>query len=164
MIILKKHHWSAVIAPKCGANLISLTYQDIKILRETPGLEALSRTPALYGVPVLFPPNRIASGEFIFEGRKCRLPLNEPDRNNHLHDLAISEKWAMNDSTTDRLEMKFIHSATADFPFTFQLTLTYLIQPDHVCQTLTVTNNNSYTMCPAASASIPYSWLPGECI
>ncbi len=49
------------------------------------GEEKRAADPLLYGVPVLFPPNRIRGGEFVFEGRKYSFPVNEPSTGCHIH-------------------------------------------------------------------------------
>ena len=49
---------------------------------------------------VLLPwPNRIEDGTYEFEGRRHKLPLNEPDRRNAIHGLVRWAAW-----TTRELE------------------------------------------------------------
>ena len=64
---LHSEEWSAEICPKMGANLISLRHNGYPILREPDSFDALQHSPVLYGVPILFPPNRTSGGKFTFK-------------------------------------------------------------------------------------------------
>lgn len=69
-----------------GANCISLKNSRYKanILREPDYAKPLDN-PYLYGMPVLFPVNRISGGKFRFEGREYLFEVNEPHTDCHLH-------------------------------------------------------------------------------
>ena len=67
-----------------GANCISLKMGSCNLLRE-PDYEKGIDNPYLYGMPILFPVNRVSGGCFEFEGRNYQFPINEPDTNCHLH-------------------------------------------------------------------------------
>lgn len=67
-----------------GANCVSLRNGSMKLLREPDYTKELDN-PYLYGMPILFPVNRISGGCFEFEGRKYQFPINEPETNCHLH-------------------------------------------------------------------------------
>lgn len=77
--------YTALINPSRGANCISLrnSRYNAKILRE-PDLSKKPDNPYLYGMPILYPVNRISGGCFEFEGRTYRFPINEPKTNCHL--------------------------------------------------------------------------------
>ena len=59
-----------------GANCISLTHETHRavILRE-PDYEKKLDNPYLYGMPLLFPANRISGGRFYFKGREYCFPV-----------------------------------------------------------------------------------------
>ena len=86
-IILRSGKYEAYILPNLGGNVIYFydKEQQREILVGTRDLEELKANPACYGMPLLLPPNRIADGSFVYEGRSYQLPINEPERNNHLH-------------------------------------------------------------------------------
>ena len=142
MITLAFYQWQAQWAPECGGNLCSLAYNGFELLRKPPNLDTLRQTPELYGIPVLFPPNRIENGEFTFAGQRYRLPLNEPARNNHLHGLALHVEWLI----SGPCEARFYHRATKDYPAEFELRLKYEFQPEQVVQVLTVINHGNEPM------------------
>lgn len=82
---LQLGEYTAIINPSRGANCISLYHKGYraKILRE-PDYANLDN-PYLYGMPILYPNNRISGGRFIFEGREYAFPINEPSTNCHIH-------------------------------------------------------------------------------
>lgn len=84
-----------IIVPEWGSNVISL--QDKKtgmhLLREPKTPEQFHDTPMLFGIPVLFPPNRITDGMFRFHGRTYHFDINEKDKHNHIHGFLYSQHW-----------------------------------------------------------------------
>ncbi len=103
MIELRKGHWFAAIDPDCGARVLSLRYKNEPVLREPENTDELSSEPLLYGMPFLFPPNRVADGHFTFDGKDYRLPINEPARNNHIHGLFAGASFMVLGSGPDRV-------------------------------------------------------------
>lgn len=66
-----KGDYTALLVPEVGANLVRLAYVRLgaELLR-TPAageIEAFRARPHVYGLPVLFPPNRIADGRYTFD-------------------------------------------------------------------------------------------------
>lgn len=87
-LALRSGRWEAAVAPDFGANLTKLAYDGFPILRSPEREEELlSKSRYVYGNPLLLPPNRTKDGSFCFEGRSYSLPVNEPERSNHLHGL-----------------------------------------------------------------------------
>ncbi len=84
--IIQYGDYTAAINLSRGANCISLRNRkyDAGILREPDYSKGLDN-PYLYGMPILFPVNRIADGEFTFEGRTYTFPINESQTGCHLH-------------------------------------------------------------------------------
>lgn len=73
-----KGDYTALLVPGMGANLVRLanTRLGAEILR-TPGadeIEVFKGRPQVFGLPILFPPNRIADGRYTFEGRTYQYP------------------------------------------------------------------------------------------
>src|SRR5699024_265600 len=74
-----KGDYTALLVPEVGANLVRLAHVRLgaELLR-TPAageIEAFRARPHVYGLPVLFPPNRIADGRYTFGGRTYRFPI-----------------------------------------------------------------------------------------
>ncbi|NLA97536.1 MAG: hypothetical protein GX836_04935 [Spirochaetales bacterium] len=70
--------YSAFICAHMGANCIQLTKDDVSLLRTPPSREQFAAQQNLYGIPLLFPPNRTKDGRYMFKGREYRFPINEP--------------------------------------------------------------------------------------
>ena len=85
IIRIQSKDYSAEINLSRGANCISLRHEGYgaRILRE-PNYAQLDN-PYLYGMPILYPNNRISGGKFTFEGREYFFPINEPTTNCHIH-------------------------------------------------------------------------------
>ena len=67
-----KGDYTALLIPEMGANLVRLanTRLGAEILR-TPGpgeIETFRSRPQVFGLPILFPPNRIADGRYVVRG------------------------------------------------------------------------------------------------
>lgn len=142
--------WSAVIDTEHGANCIRLRNKKYgaKLLREPPTSCELDN-PYLYGMPILFPVNRIENGKFEFEGREYIFPINEPATNCHLH----GELHRMAFEPTDRTERKIICRYTAtknkpyiSFPHEFEIVMEYEIKNDGFYHITTVTNLSGQNM------------------
>ena len=79
-----KGDYEALLIPGFGANLVRLANVrlGVEILR-TPAadeIETFKGRPHVFGLPVLFPPNRIADGTFTFGGRTYHLPSRRRGR------------------------------------------------------------------------------------
>ena len=85
IIRIQSKGYSAEINLSRGANCISLRHAGYgaRILRE-PNYAQLDN-PYLYGMPILYPNNRISGGQFTFEGREYFFPINEPSTNCYIH-------------------------------------------------------------------------------
>ena len=141
--------WSAVIDISRGANCISLKNEryGVSILREPPENGELDN-PYLYGMPILFPVNRIEGGSFEFEGRKYSFPINEPRTGCHLH----GELHRMAFEVTEKSDSKIISRYKANageylgFPHAFEITQEYELKEDGFYHTVTVSNLSEQNM------------------
>lgn len=148
--------WQAELALSVNANLIRLRHRSsgLELLRRPPSSEALSANPAVWGVPLLFPPNRIAGGRFRWGGRDYSLPLNEPEKGNHIHGLALGRPFTLanlEDTGAGTLVETAHEFGPEDprfvgYPHEFRLGLNYLFQGDAVLQTVTLLNRGTSAM------------------
>ena len=113
---LQAADYTAVINPRRGANCISL--QNLKynavILRE-PDKSGIPDNPYLYGMPLLFPPNRISNAEFEFENRIYKFPVNEPNTGCFLHGTIHETDFSVLDVSTTSI--KLYYEATKEKPY-----------------------------------------------
>lgn len=81
-LTLLAYGYEAEICPERGANLLRLACPELKTdaLRTPLSIENMVQdNPYLWGIPILFPPNRISGASFTFQNRVYRWPMNEPD-------------------------------------------------------------------------------------
>ena len=144
MQTLKFYNWQVAIAPELGGNLCRLCYNDsLEILRTPKRAWCLDKKREFYGLPVLFPPNRISDGQFTIDGTQYTLPINEKKRHNHLHGLPLHDAWVASVSK-NRIDMTWTygaeHPAFTGFPCPCRIELTYEFDPTCVKQTVKIIN------------------------
>lgn len=149
---LKAGPYEAAVLPGTGANLIALrdVEKGYRIIREPEAdeLESFLARPMAHGIPVLFPPNRYDGGQFRIGELEYRLPINEPERGNHLHGLCFDQPWETVRTGADErssyaefaFERDAIHTDLVQFPHRFRLTLLYTLSADGLRQQVTVHN------------------------
>ncbi|OXM13221.1 aldose 1-epimerase [Paenibacillus herberti] len=157
-IYLRAGTYEAVMLPEIGGNMIA--FRDLttgyRFLRE-PSQEDMSKfreTSTVWGIPVLFPPNRFEDGRFPFRDRIYQLPVNEPERDNHLHGFLYQVPWEV-ESFGSKGEESFVtvsvrvdeeHSAYRRLPFRYTVKLHYTLSPDGLAQRVTVRNDGQEAM------------------
>ncbi|WP_134704523.1 aldose 1-epimerase [Ammoniphilus sp. YIM 78166] len=157
-ITLSHGNYRATLLPDCGGNLISFvdTEAGYQFLREPQAedMEDFKSNPFAYGIPVLFPPNRMEDGRFSFEGKVYRLPINEEARNNHLHGFFYAVPWQVVKTEASPQESFVMiaqqvtesHPAYAYFPHTFTLSMRFSLSDDGLRQDVQVINQGSSPM------------------
>ena len=146
----------AVAVPGWGGNLIALREAErgVQILREPSSAAEYGAKPALFGIPVLFPPNRIADGVFHWGGRTYRWPLTEPERCNHIHGFLHTRPWQLAWAEAAggeaALEMRFDAREHPDvlavYPHPFVVSITYILRGDALAQRAVVSNEGGEPM------------------
>lgn len=150
IIELKAEDYSAKINLSRGANCISLRNEKYraKLLREPDYSDELDN-PYLYGMPILFPVNRISDGKFEFEERTYRFPINEPATRCHLHGELHRTEFEMVERCENRIFCSY--RAPKDnpylgFPHSFEIKMEYELTEEGLRHEIEVINNSSYNM------------------
>ena len=90
--------YGAWLIPSMGANVLRLWYdcdgQQFEILRTPINAETLLKDPYAYGIPVLFPANRVADGFYEWEGIRYEFPQNYPN-GVHIHGVLHNRPWVV---------------------------------------------------------------------
>lgn len=146
---LSAHGYTVQIVARYGMNCIKIEHETgVDVLR-TPDDTDVLQTQVLYGMPVLFFPNRISGGRFEFEGREYVLPINEPKLNNFCHgDL---HKLAFDVTECGDTHITGVYTASdgnkyMTFPHSFEFKIGYEILPDGVHQNVSVKNTSDKNM------------------
>jgi aldose 1-epimerase len=124
---------SATIVPGLGSRVMALRCKQtgIELLRTPDSLDAYRESPMLYGIPVLFPPNRIKHGRFSFEGVDYQFDQNDAGGNNHSHGLVHDQPWESGLCTaegnkallTTRFDSRQSPSVGRQFPHDFTIVM-----------------------------------------
>ena len=99
---IKYKDYTAKINLSRGANCVGLRKGEYKILREPDYTKELDN-PYLYGMPILFPVNRISGGFFEFEGRIYDFGINEKNTNCHLHGIVHEKEFEIIKKSTNKI-------------------------------------------------------------
>lgn len=148
IVQIESGSYSAKINLNRGANCISLRNSEYGavILREPDYSEELDN-PYLYGMPILFPVNRISGGCFEFEGREYRFPINEPNTNCSLHGELHRTPFELRESGRDFVRCVY----TSDPPYPgflhrFRVEICYSLDDGGFHQKTTVSNLSEKNM------------------
>lgn len=138
VVEFSKGDYTAVVVPEMGANLIRLSNDRLgaEILRSPADdeVEEFRRRPHVFGLPLLFPPNRIEDGRYEFDGRSYRFPITIPAENNYHHGVLKSQPFAVSKAReTDEevlVECRYYSNAAndavfRDFPHEFKCKMIY---------------------------------------
>ncbi len=149
---LENERLIAEIYPARGANIIKLFDKElgIDILRSPEKLSDFeTQNPYLYGMPVLFPPNRISDAEFEFEKRTYIFPVNEPKTGCFVHGTMHETAFVVSEKSRTRIKLHF--NATNEhpyltFPHAFSIEVEYILSDEKLLQTITIHNKSDANM------------------
>lgn len=97
-------------------------------------------------------PNRIADGNYTFDGAQYQVPINEPERNNALHGLVFDQEWQLQDRSDSSVTLVCELKPTNGYPFPLRLQAQFKLDDDGLRTTITTTNTGDraapYGVCP----------------
>lgn len=145
--------YEMTVLPEMGGNLISFQDKErgFKFLR-TPDDKDIDiikhQKKFVFGMPVLFPPNRYDGGTFTLDGHRYRLPINELQRENHLHGLLHDIPWHVVDAGVSSNQAHIELQQTIDahhpvyqyFPHCLTITIRYALSDEGLLQGVRVRN------------------------
>ena len=131
-----------------GANCFSLSMGVCNLLREPDYTKELDN-PYLYGMPILFPVNRISNGKFEFEGREYKFPINEPETNCHLHGRIHESAFELAIKEDNRIICKY--TPDSDDPYVkaghnYRIEIEYMLNSEGFHQCTSVINLSDSNM------------------
>lgn len=144
LLILKNKHFIAKINVSKGANLIFLRSSNGAIILREPDYDKGVDNPYLYGMPILFPVNRIENGKFCFGGKEYVFSINEPNTNCHLHGEIHDKEFCVNKFSENRAVLSY--NGVFGGVNEFCLTLDYRLTKRGVKLKTTVNNLSKYKM------------------
>lgn len=149
---LKSHNYEAQIVPEYGMNCIKAvcTSPLVDMLKTPQDVGILGNDDAfLFGMPILFFPNRISNGRFEYEGRKYKLPINEVKLNNFCHGTLHKLPFEVIEYDNEHIKGVFI--ATENFPYltfphSFEFYVEYRIRQNGIYQIVSIKNTSDKNM------------------
>ena len=146
IIEIKYKDYRAKINVSSGANCISLINDKYGAdILHTPDYSEKLYNPYVYGMPILYPVNRISDGRFDFEGRKYVFPVNEVKTNCHLHGTLHCTPFEVlekGDSFVKCVYEGIYHG----FPHQFRIEICYELSDCGLKQIVKITNLSQYNM------------------
>jgi aldose 1-epimerase len=161
----------AEIIPEIGNNLYRFEVMGKQVIMPPVNLASFKHEAFgsyRYGTPVLFPPNRVKNGSFMFKGRRYSLSVNEAPH--HLHGSIGYETWEVVDLGSSEDQGAFVTSrlryATHPeileyFPHPLTFTLTFKLKEGRLQTEGTIVNDGA-DEAPFAFGMHPYFSLPYE--
>ncbi|MDE7344803.1 MAG: aldose 1-epimerase, partial [Alistipes sp.] len=154
-----KGDYTALLVPSVGANLVRLanTRLGAEILR-TPAadeVETFRSRPQIFGLPILFPPNRIEDGRYTFDGRTYQYPITIEKEHNYHHGILKGQPFVVSKAveTDDEvlIECRYYSNAAndaifRDFPHEFKCKIVYRLSAGGLEQEVMLANRSRTPM------------------
>ncbi len=154
-----KGDYVAMLIPSVGANLVRLanTKLGVEILR-TPTeeeIETFKSRPQIFGLPLLFPPNRIENGRYEFEGRTYQYPITIEKEQNYHHGIIKGEPFVVSKVEEDdervKVECRYYSNVAndaiyKDFPHAFKCKIVYKLSAKGLKQEVVFSNRSEQNM------------------
>ncbi|MBO4356462.1 MAG: hypothetical protein J5850_06395, partial [Clostridia bacterium] len=143
-IILDSNNYVAEFSSRYGGNCYRLIHKESRadVFRFPEDENDLQNEIFLFGNPILFPPNRIRNGSFIFEGREYRLPVNEPENGCHIHG-DLYRRYFRPDRISDN-QVDFYYSSNEKeyigFLNSFDIIRHYTLDENGLCEVTEIRN------------------------
>lgn len=154
-----KGDYRALLIPGVGANLVRLanTRLGVEILRtpEADEIETFRSRPQVFGLPLLFPPNRIADGRYTYDGWTYQYPITIEKEHNYHHGILKGLPFVVSKAReTDKevlVECRYYSNAGndsvfRDFPHEFKCKVIYRLTAEGLEQEVTFTNRSDAPM------------------
>ena len=147
IITLQGGGYSSKINLSRGANCISLREDahGVCALRE-PDYSAPLDNPYLYGMPILFPVNRIYGGSFSFEGCVYDFGINEAKTGCHLHGDLHEKEFECIRAENDLAECRYSAQEYGGVQQSFTIELSYSLSESGLTQRTRVINHSDMGM------------------
>ena len=113
-----------------------------------------------HGAPLIPWPNRLADGQYRFDGTDYQVDLTEPEKHNAIHGFLRWRSWRLQDRGPDYVVMGIRLHPMSGYPFTLDVAVRYQLDDAGLTVTTTATNSGRATL-PYAHGQHPYL-SPGD--
>lgn len=108
-------------------------------------------------------PNRIADGEYVFDGTVHQLPLTEPAARNAIHGLTRWSPWHLRQDNQQSMQFQHDLHPQPGYPFSLRCRITYRLGATGLTVETSATNVGA-APCPYATGAHPYLTLGTELV
>ena len=140
----------AEFAPETGAACFRLFHEPTgsEILRFPKSEEDRQTNVFLFGNPILFPPNRIRGGKFVFDGREYVFPVNEPKTGCFIHGNLLNLAFSVAKKTENEIVFEYFAKSREylGFPHDFGVKRRYKLGENGLEEFTTITNDGADEM------------------
>lgn len=150
---LESNLYYALLIPSVGANLIQLRQKElgVEILRTPTAeeIETFASRPQIFGLPLLFPPNRIEDGKYTFQSKSYEYPITLPAQNNYHHGIIKSEAFTVTKTEINAdhvtVEATYISDSShgliyENFPHEFECKMIFILSDKGLTHTVSFKN------------------------
>lgn len=138
------------VVPELGGQLISLEKNGVEALNVPGDPQIFVEKSTSYGLPILFPPNRIDGGKFATQTRAYQFEVNEPARGNSLHGFLHKRPWKLVKAEGGQVQVEYEAGPETDFyqyyPHTFRAVQTNQLSEEGLYQEVMIENKGSDPM------------------
>jgi aldose 1-epimerase len=140
-----------------GATLRAYAIDDRAVL---DGFDADEVCPGGRGQVLMPWPNRVAGGQYTFEGRHHQLPINEPQLGHALHGLVRWAEWHIEYRSAEAVRLRHRLCASPGYPFQLDLEVEYRLSASGLGVTFDA-RNAGHAPCPFGAGAHPYFAFAG---
>ncbi|MGN6160135.1 MAG: aldose 1-epimerase family protein [Marmoricola sp.] len=108
-----------------------------------------------HGAPLVPWPNRLADGQYTFDGTDYQVALTEPEKHNAIHGFLRWRSWAAVEHDADHVVMACTLHPLQGYPFALEVRVSYRLAEDGLTVTTTATNIGDRPA-PYGSGQHPY--------
>jgi aldose 1-epimerase len=151
--------YEALVVPCMGGNVVKLTHtaKNVELLRtpKADEVENFKTRPQVYGLPLLFPPNRIGNATYTKNGKTYKYPDVGNKFGCYVHGIIKSQPFEVTKTEINEdfviVETTFVSDSKSnaifkDFDHAFVCTLSNKLSANGLEQTVSFKNNSSSPM------------------
>ncbi|BCW72767.1 aldose 1-epimerase family protein [Arthrobacter sp. NicSoilB8] len=140
------------VVTEIAASLRALEIDGIALLQDYP---AESGPPSCAGWVLVPWPNRVADGQWTYDGDPQQLDITEPGNGNALHGLLFDASYTVTHRTPDSITLAADVTPARGYPFELATAVRYQLTEDGLRVTHSLTNTGSRAA-PAAVGAHPF--------
>lgn len=108
-----------------------------------------------HGAALIPWPNRLAGGQYSFDGKSYQLPVSEPSKHNAIHGLLCWRNWELRSITPSQVVVGTVLRPMKGYPFCLDVRIAYELS-DAGLRVTTSATNVGVTTAPWACGAHPY--------